>query len=39
MVNRRIILFGLIIVVGLAVLKLGKNLIDNRLGAEDDEIK
>ena len=39
MVNRRIILFGLIIVVGLAVLKLGKNLIDNRLGAEDDEIQ
>lgn len=39
MVNRRIILFGLIIVLGLTALKLGKNLIDNRLGAKDDEIQ
>ena len=39
MVNRRIILFGLIIVLGLTVLKIGKNLIDNRLEAKDDEIQ
>lgn len=39
MVNRRIILFALIIVLGLTVLKLGKNLIDNRLEAKDDEIE
>lgn len=39
MVNRRIILFGLIIVLGLTVLSIGKNLINNRLAAKDDEIE
>jgi len=39
MVNRRIILFGLIIVLGLTVLTVGKNLIDKRLSAKDDEIE
>lgn len=39
MVNRRIILFGLIIVLGLTVLGVGKNLIDKRLSAKDDEIE
>ncbi len=39
MVNKRIILFGLIIVLGLTVLKMGKNFIDKRLIAEDDEIE
>lgn len=39
MINRRIILFGLIIVLGLTVLSLGKKLIDNRLSAKDDEIE
>lgn len=38
MVNRRIILFGLIIVLGLTVLGLGKNLIDKRM-VKDDEIE
>lgn len=39
MVNRRIILFGLIIVLGLTVLSIGKKFIDNRLAATDDEIE
>ncbi len=40
MVNRRIILFGLIIVLGLTVLTMGKNFINNRLASdEDDEIE
>lgn len=39
MVNRRIILFGLIIVLGLTVLSIGKNLINNRLSAKDEEIE
>lgn len=39
MVNRRIILFGLIVVLGLTVLSIGKNLINNRLSAKDDEIE
>ena len=39
MVNRRIILFGLIIVLGLTVLSIGKNLINDRLSAKDDEIQ
>ncbi|MBU5427518.1 GerMN domain-containing protein [Tissierella pigra] len=38
-VNRRIILFGLIVVLGLTVLTFGKNLIENRLSAKDDEIE
>lgn len=36
MVNRRIILFGLIIVLGLTVLGIGKNLIDKRMVKDDD---
>lgn len=39
MVNRRIILFGLIIVLGLTVLSIGKKLINDRLAANDDEIE
>lgn len=39
MVNKRIILFGLIIVLGLTVLQMGKNFIDKRLAMEDDEIE
>ncbi|MCK9444698.1 MAG: GerMN domain-containing protein [Tissierellaceae bacterium] len=39
MVNKRIILFGLIIVLGLTVLQMGKNFIDKRLATEDDEIE
>lgn len=39
MINRRIILFGLIVVLGLTVLTVGKNFIDNRIGAEEDEIQ
>lgn len=39
MANRRILLFALVIVIGLTVLKLGKNLIDSRLGANDDEVE
>jgi len=36
MVNRRIILFGLIIVLGLTVLGIGKNFIDKRMVKDDD---
>lgn len=39
MVNRRIILFGLIIVLGLTVLTIGRNLISDKLASEDDEIE
>ncbi|WP_353093246.1 GerMN domain-containing protein [Tissierella praeacuta] len=39
MVNRRIILFGLIIVLGLTVLGIGKNLINDRLSAKDNDIE
>lgn len=39
MINRRIILFGLIVVLGLTVLTVGKNFIDNMIGAEEDEIQ
>jgi len=39
MANRRIILFALVIILGLTVLKYGKNLIDDRLGSNDDDIK
>lgn len=39
MINRRIILFGLIIVLGLTVLSIGKKLINDRLAAKDDEIE
>lgn len=37
MINRRIILFGLIIVLGLTVLTMGKNFINNRLASDDDD--
>ncbi len=39
MANRRIILFGLIIVLGLTVLSIGKKMINNRLATKDDEIE
>ncbi|HAE92269.1 MAG TPA: hypothetical protein DCG60_06425, partial [Tissierella sp.] len=39
MVNRRIILFGLIVVLGLTVLGIGKNLINDRLTAKEEEIE
>lgn len=39
MINRRVILFGLIIVLGLTVLSIGKKLINDRLSAKDDEIE
>ncbi|MDR7856688.1 GerMN domain-containing protein [Tissierella sp.] len=39
MVNRRIILFGLIIVLGLTVLSMGKGIIDKRLSTDDDEVQ
>lgn len=39
MVNRRIILFALIIVLGLTVLTIGKNMISGRLSAKDEEIQ
>lgn len=39
MINRRIILFGLIIVLGLTVLTMGKNFINKRLASDDDEIE
>lgn len=39
MVNRRIILFGLIVVLGLTVLSLGKKMINDRLTVDNDEIE
>lgn len=39
MVNRRVISFGLIIVLGLAVLTVGRNLKSNKLSVKDDEIQ
>ena len=39
MVNRRVILFGLIIVLGLTVLTVGRNLNSDKLSVKDDEIQ
>ncbi len=39
MVNRRIILFGLIIVLGLTILSVGKGILDKKLSANEDEIQ
>lgn len=39
MVNRRIILFGLIVVLGLTVLTLGKSMITNKLTADVEDIE
>ncbi len=39
MINRRIILFGLIVVLGLTALTVGKSFIDNRMSIQDDEIQ
>lgn len=39
MINKRIILFGLIIVLGLTVLTVGRNFISNRVASDDDKIE
>lgn len=39
MINRRIIVFGLIVVLGLTMLTVGKNLIQDRAAEEEDEIQ
>lgn len=39
MVNRRIISFGLIMVLGLTLLTVGRNLKSNKLSVKDDEIQ
>ena len=39
MINKRIILFGLIIVLGLAVLTVGKNIVNNKLAVDKSEVQ
>ncbi len=39
MINRRILIFGLIAILGISVIKLGTNMVKNNLTSVDDEIE
>ncbi len=39
MINRRILIFGLIAIIGISIIKLGTNLVKDNLSSVDDEIE
>ena len=39
MINRRILIFGLIAIIGISIIKLGTNLVKDNLSSMDDEIE